>query len=312
MKAVYIFACLIAALATAAADTYVGPPVPSCSSSPDLIITVTSLGKAANRVRVDVYREIENGERAFWTGFTASDGTAKPSALSPGEYRVFADAGDRTGMMSLLVGQFEGTTRCNLKIGPPNSVEAGEQTPEEPSNLQLKEFRGVVVDDKKVPIPHVIVRVLRSGSSRGYLAQFQSDENGRFELHLGEGVYVGTFAYQGFRLRMVLFRLSNEGWQGFELGLTPDGSPAHDPPGAEWSSGPVTDNHGRIGIERARRSASRGRVENIALSSRAKRIAHAILAVEGPCVLLGVFAEETEGPSTRHPISFADRMAWSG
>ena len=238
MTVVPIFMCLIAAVGTAAASTYVGPgAIPSCSSSPELTLSVTSSGKWASGVRVDIYRKIENGERLFWTGLTASDGTAKPSALPVGEYRIFADAGDRGGMMSLLVGQFKGTTRCALSIGIPISLDSGTSTPEEPSKLQLKEFRGVVVDQKKIPIPHVIVRVLRSELAEGYLAQFQSDENGRFGLPLGEGSYIATFDYQGFRTRTILFRLG-EGWQGCELGMTLDGSAVHDPPAAEWTSTP--------------------------------------------------------------------------
>ncbi len=243
MRGVYTFACVFVALGTAAANTYVGPSIiPSCSSSSDLVIAVTSLQKGAGGVRVDIYREIQNGERAYWTGRTGQEGTVRPPALEPGEYRVFADSGKLSGTMSLIVGLFKSTgARCELRIGAPYSAESGGAMPEQPEEIQLRELRGVVVDDKEVPIPHVIVRVLRAGSS-GYLAQLQSDEKGQFELHLNEGSYIATFAYQGFRTRMVAFRLGSAGWPGCELGMIPDGASRHDPPAVEWTRRGVTDN----------------------------------------------------------------------
>ena len=195
MKRSSICIFVFAAAGISGANTYVGPRIPnsSCSSSPNLVVTVLSSTEVAKGVRVDIYREVENGERMAWTGVTASGGTVSPPALSPGIYRVAADAGDRSGEMSLLVGHFEGTTRCDLKVGLPYGTET-ETKLAQPSEVQLKDFRGVVVDEKGILIPHVIVRILRNGSAEGYLAQSQSDDKGKFEFHVDAGSYSAIFS----------------------------------------------------------------------------------------------------------------------
>jgi hypothetical protein len=83
VRTLSVLALVVTAFSAAAANTFVGPPIPSCSSSANLVITVTELAKSASGVRVDVYREIEHGERVYWTGLTGSDGTARlPELLS--------------------------------------------------------------------------------------------------------------------------------------------------------------------------------------------------------------------------------------
>ncbi len=232
-----VFVIVMAALA--AAHTYAPPPTPSCSSSSDLIIVVTKLNKGVGGVRMDVYHEIENGEHIYWSGLTGPDGSARPPALPPGVYRVFADIGDRGATMALFVGQFKSATRCELKVERSGSITA---YPEEPSTIQLKGFRGVVLDDNGNPIPHAIVSVFRSQSSTGYLAQFQADENGGFQLQLDKGSYIASFAYQGFRTRMLVFNLNDQGWLACQFEMIRVESTRHDPPPAEWLGGPITKN----------------------------------------------------------------------
>jgi hypothetical protein len=204
-----------------------------------LIIAVTELGKSASGVRVDIYLEIEHGERIYWTGLTGSDGMAKPTSLLPGSYRVFAEAGKQSATMSLLVGEYKSNAvSCELKISSPDSTEPRAAMPDEPAKFRLREFRGVVEDKNKALIRHAIVRVLRADSPpEGYVAEFQADGKGRFALHLDQGDYVATFDYQGFRKRIVAFHLGNDGWQGVEVAMIADDSSSRDPPASEWKAG---------------------------------------------------------------------------
>lgn len=238
MKGIGVCVWLAALSCAALGDTIVGPRIiPSCSSSSKLIITVTGEHKPINAVRVDLYRRVENGERSYWSGLTGADGSVQPRELEPGEYRVFADAGERTGNMILVVGAFKGpTARCELKVGTPFSPEAGAPMPDDGTKITLKDFRGVVVDGKNVPIPRVIVTVVRSGEAPGHLTRIQADEHGRFDLHLDKGSYSAFFAYQGFRSRELFFHVSGDGWNGCELGLVAEDSRQLDPAILEWNA----------------------------------------------------------------------------
>ncbi len=238
MKRLNICVCLVAMACTAVGDTIVGPRIiPSCSSSADLLITITGAHKPVGGVRVDVYRRVENGERSYWTGQTGPNGRVRPKELEPGEYRVFADAGKRTGDMILLVGAFKTPiARCEMKIGTPYSADAGSPLPDSSNEIALYSFRGLLVDEKKVPIPYVIVTVYRSGEV-DHLIRIQADERGRFGLHLDKGSYIAFFAYQAFRAREMFFRVSDDGWQGCELVMAAEDSVKHDLPRVEWSGG---------------------------------------------------------------------------
>ena len=224
-----------AAISLSHANTYVGPRIPnsSCSSSASLVLSVRNAAKDESGAPVEIYREVENGERIAWRGVTSSDGAANPTALSPGRYRVFVDAGERSGEMTLLVGDFKGTTKCTLKIGAPYGPEAA-SIPQQPSEVQLKDFRGVIVDEKGVLIPHVIVQILPNGSPKSYIAQFQSDDKGKFEFHLDPGSYSAIFSYQGYRPRWLILDVGH-GWQGCKLSMFPANSSLHDVQPTEWT-----------------------------------------------------------------------------
>jgi hypothetical protein len=66
MKTLSIFACAIIASSAAATTIVVGSP--SCASSPHVLIAMTQSGKSVGSVHLDGYREIESGDRPYWTG----------------------------------------------------------------------------------------------------------------------------------------------------------------------------------------------------------------------------------------------------
>src|SRR5580704_3714509 len=182
------------ATGSAAANTVVVVSVQRCSSLPNGVIAVTEKDRRVRGAHLDIYREIEHGERPAWAGLTDKHGVAKPPELQPGEYRIVADSGKLDATMLLTVSNDgDNAARCEIKLTPPDAPRAPDSFPEAGANIRMRELRGVVQDELGAVIPHAKIRVLRKSSDKEDLAKIQSDERGEFSLHLDRGTYLAVF-----------------------------------------------------------------------------------------------------------------------
>jgi carboxypeptidase family protein len=219
-----------------AATTVVVSNYTVCSSGRDVVVVVKDHGTAANNVRLDIYRKIEHGERSYWTGYTGSDGSARPIALAAGTYRVFADAGKHDATLNLTVTDSqEQLTTCKMDVSPRELAPTQTVSVSPPPRIVLRTFRGFVQDANEAVIPMMSVRLfLVHPKSTDFNSIVYSDEKGQFDLNLAPGSYVAFFQSQGFRERSVAFDIDPKGWQGFQLTMEVGGSLTHDPLPEEW------------------------------------------------------------------------------
>jgi hypothetical protein len=224
------------ATGSAAANTVVKVTVQVCSPSPNVAIAVTQLGKSVPGAKLDIYREIENGERPSWTGVTDKHGVAKPPELRPGKYRVVADSGRLEATMFLTVTDDAAPqARCEIKLTPPDASQTFSALARQAVSIRVREFRGVVQDDFGAVIPHTKIRVLRKKSpDDGDLASTQSDERGQFLLPLREGTYLAVFEFAGFKRQVVGITVAKNGWEAFLLTMAIYGSATNAPP-EKWN-----------------------------------------------------------------------------
>ncbi len=203
---------------SAAADTVVVVSVQRCSSPPHALIKVTELGKGIRSAHLDVYHEIEHGERPAWAGLSDKHGVATLPELEPGDYRVVADYGKLNATMFLTVsGDGGGAARCEIKLTPPDAPRTPDSLPEQTASIRVRQFRGVIEDTAGGVIRRATIRVLRKSSDKQDLAKIQSDEKGRFSLHLKPGPYLAAFEVPGFTMQVVSFMVSKDGWDAVKL-----------------------------------------------------------------------------------------------
>jgi hypothetical protein len=223
------------ATGNAAANTVVFS-VQRCSSPPNAVIAVTKQDRGVHNVHLDVYREIEHGERPAWAGLTDKHGTAKLPALLPGEYRIVADSGKLDATMILTVNGNEDTAvKCEIKLTPPDVPSLLDLLAEPNANVRVREFRGVIQDEQGAVIQHAKIRVLRKSSDKEDLANIQSDEKGQFSVHLDRGSYLAVFQLRGFETQVVGFKVVKDGWDAARLTMEVAGTTTNVQP-VEWKS----------------------------------------------------------------------------
>jgi len=199
-------------------------------------IAVTQLGKSVPRAKLDIYREIENGERLSWTGVTDKHGVAKPPKLRPGKYRVVADTGRLDATMFLTVTDDAAPqAKCEIKLTPPDARLTFSALARQAASIRVSEFRGVVQDDFGAVIPRTKIRIMSQKSpDDGDLASTQSDERGRFSLPLRDGTYLAVFEFAGFQRQVVGITVAKDGWEAFRLKMEIAG-PATNVPPEKWN-----------------------------------------------------------------------------
>ncbi len=213
--------------------------VQSCDSSPKVIISVTEFGHRVSNVHLELYREIENGERLVWSGVTDWNGAARPDPLAVGKYRVFAKEKSIVMLLTVSSEEQERTQWCEMKAHP----QGGEKTPSlltaPAASIRLRKFRGVVQDENEAVIAKLKIQVLRRDSlDKGSVAEAVSDDRGQFSVPLANGAYVAVFGHSGFRNRVVAFELARKGWQGFRLTMIVAGGSGDGPLPVEWNDRP--------------------------------------------------------------------------
>ena len=223
------------AVGTAGANTVVVVSVQSCAASPHAEIVVTRLGKGIRGVHLDIYREIENGERPAWGGVTGRHGIAKVPELQLGKYRVVAAFGKLDATMFLQASDDAGVARCEIKLPPPDAPIRPNPLPAPTASVRAREFRGVVEDESGAVIPRAKIRVLRKLSDKEDLAKIDSNERGQFFLHLARGRYLAVFQVPGFRTQVVDLKVTNGGWDAFRLTMEVQGVATNTPP-TRWDA----------------------------------------------------------------------------
>ena len=242
MKLSWIAALCFTVVNISAAETVVLEE-PFCGSSQHPVISTTLSNRTLEGARIEIYRQIDNGEKLTWTGSADQQGLARPGELEPGSYRVLAYSGKLFTTLRLGVSNNgSGADACELKFVPPISEEQQrkemlEMLARNAPNVQLKEFRGMVQDASEAVIPRLKIEVLSKGAlEKGDVAEALSNEKGQFALSLEQGSYLAIFTYLGFRTRAIAFELGNEGWQGIRVAMTVGGSPSSpNAPPQEWN-----------------------------------------------------------------------------
>src|SRR5208282_1797229 len=215
MRTLAIFVLGLVATASDAANTITKGTVQTCSPSQNAVIAVTKLGEAVPGVHLEIYREIQNGERPAWSGLTDKNGIATLIDLRPGRYRVFADAGLLDATMYLTVAEdAAGESRCEIKLTPPEAAERPPVLAKQTASITVHEFRGVVQDESGAVIPRAKVRVLRNNHDHAELASTRSNERGQFSLPLQNGTYLAVFDVAGFKQQAIGITVAKDGWNG--------------------------------------------------------------------------------------------------
>jgi len=215
-------ALAILAVNSASATTEVGAGTrSSCHASSHIVVEVTYHGSNLPEAPVEIYREVEHGERLAWRGKTNKDGQAKPSTLQQGNYRVFIDASRESGAIGLGVDKTDDSvTTCRLNfVAPPPVVVLRDV--ESPSVVELKSLRGVITDLTGAVVGNAQV-VLQQQSRDGILeiASLQTNSNGGFNF--GEhppGNYRILVVAKGFCHAAINTSASTQGWEGMKVAL---------------------------------------------------------------------------------------------
>jgi hypothetical protein len=222
VKVALTFALAILAANRASANTEVAVSThSSCNASSNIIVKVTYHGSNLPNAPVDVYREVEHGERLVWRGRSDKDGQARPPALGQGRYRIFIDAGRESGAIGLRVEKTDDSvTTCRLNfVAPPPVVVLRDI--ESPSVVELKSLRGVITDRTGAVVGNAQV-VLQQESRDGILdvASLQTKSNGDFNF--GEhppGNYRIFVVAKGFCHAAINISVSTQGWEGMKVAL---------------------------------------------------------------------------------------------
>jgi hypothetical protein len=226
-----IFALAMLATGSAAANTVVPVSIQRCLSSPNAVIAVTENSRDVRGAHLDIYREIEHGERPAWGGLADKHGVARPPELAPGTYRVVADSGKLDATMFLTVSSDSSSAdMCEIKLTTPDAAGTLDSIEEQTASIRVREFQGVVQDDSGAVIQHAKIRVLRKSSDKEDLAKIQSDEKGQFFLHLGRGTYLAVFQVRGFKMQVVGFKVVKDGWDAVRLTMEVAGTATNVPP----------------------------------------------------------------------------------
>ena len=242
MKLSVISAVVLCAFCQAAANTVVEGhrTLPSATT---IAVTVSQNSKPIDGIRVDIYREIPNGEHHFWTVMTNRHGVVSPPKLPYGKYRVVADSGKSDDILYLLVNLGEeANNQFDMELAPYPSTATIEKHPEPvfpdlaavPVSTELEEFRGVVQDTSQGVIPGIKIKVfLKKALDKPWVAEIESDQVGEFATQLDEGTYVAIFEGRHFKMRVLGFEISKKGWKGFRVTMEIEGNPDDVPP-QEW------------------------------------------------------------------------------
>jgi hypothetical protein len=231
VRGLAIFALGILATGNAGANTVVVLSVQRCSSSLRPVIAVTERDRGVRGARLDIYHEIDHGERPAWGGLTDKYGVARPPELPPGEYRIVADSGKLDATMFLTVSSDGGNApKCEMRLAVPSAPGTLDALAQQTASVRVREFRGVVQDELGAVIQHAKIRVLRKSSDKEDLAKIQSDERGQFSLDLRRGTYLAVFQVPGFKMQVVGFKLARDGWDAVRLTMEVAGTSRSVPP----------------------------------------------------------------------------------
>jgi hypothetical protein len=222
---------MLATGSAAGANTVVAVSVQRCSSSPNPVIAVTEQDRGVRGARLDIYHEIDHGERPAWGGLTDKRGMAKPPALAAGTYRIVADSGKLDATMFLTVSSDGGNAaKCEIKLTLPDAPGTLDALAQQTASVRVREFRGVVQDELGAVVQHAKIRVLRKSSDKEDLAKIQSDERGQFSLDLRRGTYLAVFQVPGFKMQVVGFKVAKDGWDAVRLTMEVAGTSRNVPP----------------------------------------------------------------------------------
>lgn len=234
MRGLAIFALGMIATGSAATNTVMGISVQRCSSSPNAVIAVMKEDRGVRGAHLDIYREIEHGERPSWAGLTGKYGVAEPPLLRPGNYRIVAGFGKLDATMFLTVSTDGGNAAmCEIELTPADAPRDLDWLADSTAIVRVRAFRGVVQDEFGAVIPHAKIRVLRKSSDKSDkedLATIQSDEKGQFSLDLDRGTYLAVFQFPGFKTQVVSLKVSKEGWDAVRLTMAITGTANSVPP----------------------------------------------------------------------------------
>jgi hypothetical protein len=230
VRSLAILAAGLTATVGLSANSVVVVSVQRCSSQSNVIFEVTRKGKGISHARVDIYQEIEHGERPAWAGTTAARGIARPSQLVPGEYRVVADFRKADATMFLHVTSSENIGRCEIKLDPPDPSKTLDSVTEPTVSITARNFRGVIQDDSGAVLPRANVRVLRRLSDKKDIMSVLADERGRFSLRLTPGTYFAVVQMGYFRTQVLEVKISKDGWDAMKLTMEVYGANRTAPP----------------------------------------------------------------------------------
>jgi hypothetical protein len=215
VKTALILATAVFAISYAPATTMVVVPLYR-PSSPNIDLAVTQGSKYLKGVRVDLYRETENGETQFWTALSNESGLVSPPELPDGKYRIFAASEKREAILYLEVSRDrQQGNRFALDLVRPDRLDAAAETP---IAARLQDFDGVVQDENQAVISKVEIEVLRKGSiDEDDVARIESRDRGQFSVHLETGTYIAVFRRPGFANVVLPFEIQGKGWKGLKL-----------------------------------------------------------------------------------------------
>jgi hypothetical protein len=179
-------------------------------SSPIVELTVMRRAEAVKGVPVVFYRYDRSDEIQFWVGATGANGRLLPPRLSPGRYRISADAGKRSATLYLDVTKEEKpVTRFEMRLVRQDGLDGAEDAP---TAAWIEDFRGAVFDQSGALVPQTQIEIFRRDDvDGGPLLQMRSDENGGFAAHLDSGTYLAAFRAPGFKTRVLAFEVTAKG-----------------------------------------------------------------------------------------------------
>ena len=231
MKFLSTLVFVVLAIFGAAAQTAKGFS-PYLASPPKVKVVVLKGDKPGIGVRIEIYREIENGESSIWSGVTDANGTVLPPDLPLGRCRIFADSGEYAAGLTLDIqrgGQQNAEFRLQLTPTPMEmssvSAQTGEARP-----IDVQELRGVVADPNWAVIPKAQL-TLQGKKDETYreIQSVQTDERGRFDFgKQAPGAYrINIVAPAGFCRVVIEVKLSEKGWSGLRVAIPVAAYDAH-------------------------------------------------------------------------------------
>jgi hypothetical protein len=211
--------------------------LPSCSSSPHVVINAAQVTKNASDPYVDIYRVTGSDEVLYLNSKADAHGVVTFPELPAGKYRVFADDGKQSAEMYLMVSQGHNTVPCEMKFPAP-----GTRYYRSYKTIVIKELRGIVQGDKtRSPVempspvraekitamPRVKVTLSRDGDHNSpNVTVIETDQEGKFAFrNLTDGWYWVRFEppKESYLFCRVSFQMkvAPEGWTGLKLSLAP-------------------------------------------------------------------------------------------